>query len=1015
MSARLLGCSLLAVGLAQGQIASSAYRVLGQPDLHQQGINVVQGVSLSFPTGIALDSRGGQLHIYIADSGNSRVLAWHDVASYQIGQAPDIVLGQPAPYYSNPLGTGTKGLNHPAGLAVDSTTGNLYVADTSDNRVLRFPSPFANSGSVQPDAVYGQPDFTTFTANSSGVSASSLNGPTATAFDSAGNLWVADTGNNRVLRFAASTLNNVVPPSADTVVGQADFASDSSNRGGVVSGAGLNTPFGLAFDSQSNLYVSDFNNTRVLKFAAPLGPSAQGPTAATVFGEPDFVSHGVSGTASASTMDGPVGIAVDSKGNLYVAVPKDNRVMVFPPAGGAAVSVFGQSDFVTTAPNAGVFPQASTNTLYDPWDVVVDANGNVYISDAENNRVLSFPPSARSAGQVWGQSDFMSCGVNEIKPTSLYSPSKMAIDYSQSPFALYVSDTGNNRVLIWQDAAHFRNGDPADLVIGQPSLVTGFPNIDTQSSVNPSSTSLSGPHGLAVDAVGNLWVADTGNNRVLHYPRPVAQSGRITPDVVIGQSSFTSSASGASSNSFNTPVGLALGPNGDLFVSDTGNNRVLEFQAGPGTNAAAIRVYGQPSFNSSVSPGTPSAQTLNAPTGVFVDSGSNLYVADSGSNRVLIIPDTQVAATSGTPAAYVIGQASFNAISGGGGTPLKLPTDVGVDSVGNIYIADQNNNRVLIFPSLIFLPVAGGTAQSVVGQQSLSGTAVNWDSTDGLATADGLAAPFGLLLDRRDTVYVADFSNNRVVHFLKPATVVNAADYLQGAPVGQGSLAAFMGSGLADSTSPVSGSAPWPTSLVDRQIAVSYTILSPLSAVSPTQINFQVPGGSPVGSDPVAVQLADTGELIAGGTMLVAAVSPGLFTVTQNGTGQAAALNQDGVTLNGSSNPAPTGTVISLFGTGQGQVSPAVADGAAAPASPPAVTVAVPTTDATTCLATQPSICVAIGDVFGVVQFSGLAPNYVGLWQINVQIPSNAPTGNAVPVRVVIDGTGSNTVTVAIN
>jgi uncharacterized protein (TIGR03437 family) len=159
--------------------------------------------------------------------------------------------------------------------------------------------------------------------------------------------------------------------------------------------------------------------------------------------------------------------------------------------------------------------------------------------------------------------------------------------------------------------------------------------------------------------------------------------------------------------------------------------------------------------------------------------------------------------------------------------------------------------------------------------------------------------------------------------------------------------------------------------------------------------------------------VADTGELVAGGSLVVGATSPGLFTLTQNGAGQGAVRNQDN-SINGPGNAAPIGSTISLYGTGQGQVSPAVADGVGAPSSPLSNTVAVPTSDAKTCFATQPSLCVAIGSGFGAVQYSGLAPGFIGLWQINVTIPSGIATGSAVPVKVVIDGSQSNIVTIAV-
>ena len=175
--------SILPAGILNAQISSSAYRVLGQPDARHNGVNMVQGLELRTPGGIALDFRGGQTHIYIADSGNARVLGWSDVNSYQAGDAPTLTLGQPGPQYSNPLGIGPRGFSLPVGLAVDPTNGNLYVTDETNHRVLRFPAPFSNPSRIEPDAVYGQASFSTGVA---GATATSLNRPRALAFDSAG-------------------------------------------------------------------------------------------------------------------------------------------------------------------------------------------------------------------------------------------------------------------------------------------------------------------------------------------------------------------------------------------------------------------------------------------------------------------------------------------------------------------------------------------------------------------------------------------------------------------------------------------------------------------------------------------------------------------------------------------------------------------------------------------------------------------------------------------------------------
>jgi DNA-binding beta-propeller fold protein YncE len=169
-----------------------------------------------------------------------------------------------------------------------------------------------------------------------------------------------------------------------------------------------------------------------------------------------------------------------------------------------------------------------------------------------------------------------------------------------------------------------------------------------------------------------------------------------------------------SASSLNTPAGLAIGPNGDLFVSDNGNNRVLEFSPRPGNAASAIRVYGQPSMNSSIKPSQFSAQTLLGPQGIFVDQASNLYVADTSANRVLIFPYTQNLPPSGAVASFVIGRASFGGTTGGSSS-FNGPVGVAADSSGDIFVADNGYNRVLVFPSLVFLLATGASPSAVIG------------------------------------------------------------------------------------------------------------------------------------------------------------------------------------------------------------------------------------------------------------------------------------------------------------
>jgi uncharacterized protein (TIGR03437 family) len=989
ISTLLIAAALGMPVIAEGQISSKAYRGLGQSDLVRNGINRVQGVELSGPLGLAIDSRNGVVRLYVADTGNHRVLGWADARSYQAGDPPALVLGQASFEGSAPVGIGSGGFRSPAGIAVDPLTGNVYVADSGNNRVLRFADPFNNPSRVEPEAVYGQPDITTVAANGSGNQRSTLRNPRGVAVDNAGNLWVADTGNHRILRYSAGVLDSS-SPAPDIVLGQRDLNGTGSNRSGAdITGAGFNSPSALFFSANNDLYISDSLNARVLQFSAPFLPES---SAKAVFPMP--VTDGLTA--------GPGGLSV-FEARLYVAVPAEHRTLVFSTAtadSAVPVSVLGQPDLNSREPNAGVHPRAAAFSLAQPMDVKVDPNGGVYIADAGNHRVVGFSSGSRSADRVWGQADFTANGLNQVDATGLNSPYKVVVDYSRTPFPLYVSDTNNHRVLIWRDSTRFRTGDPADAVIGQPDMRTAIPNYDGTGR-RPAQSSLSSPEGIAVDSQGNLYVADTGNNRVLRFPRPLDQSSPISADLVLGQSDFnTGTAASTGPGSFRSPTAVAVGPDGGIFVSDTGNNRVLEFAAGASTNAAAIRAFGQPNFASSTGPRAVSAQTLTEPKGLAVDQAFNLYVADSAANRVLVYANTRDAASASNAAAIVIGSDAFNAVrTGSSRTRIEGPSDVSLDSLGRIYVADARNNRVLIFPSVIFLPITDGAALAVAGQNDFEGKAGNWNSQEGMGSPESLLQPTGIFIDRKDTLYVADSGNQRILHFLKAAKISHGA-FEQASALGKGALVTIAGEGLAENDN--SSQAPLPQSLGGREVVVNDMVRSPLLSVSPQAISLQLPTTTPAGSPRLAVRDAETAELIAGATVPVATYAPGLF---------AKVLNQDGTT-NAETSPAAKGSTIRLMGTGQGPVSPSLTDGEAAQ-DDSVKTIAVPTSDGSACLTRQPSVCVAIGNTFGEVRFSGLAPGMVGVWQLDVRIPETAATGT-LALRAVINAVPSNIINVAV-
>jgi sugar lactone lactonase YvrE len=302
--------------------------------------------------------------------------------AYSAGVSPAAfaVYGQAGSFTSstaNNGGVSANSLSNPRRVALDSS-GNLYVSDYNNNRVLFYPA-----GSTTATRVYGQnSSFTSNTANNGGISATSLNQPKSVAVDASGNLYIADTGNNRVLFYPAGSTT------ATRVYGQnGSFTSNALNGSlGVASASTLNQPGGVSTDASGNLYIADTNNNRVLFF------SSGSTTATTVYGQLlSFVTNTADsplGTPSASNLNQPISATIDSSGNLYVADLGNNRVLFYPSGSTTATRVYGQAGSFTsnTANNGGV----SATSLNAPVGIIVDSTSTIYVADNSNNRVLKF-------------------------------------------------------------------------------------------------------------------------------------------------------------------------------------------------------------------------------------------------------------------------------------------------------------------------------------------------------------------------------------------------------------------------------------------------------------------------------------------------------------------------------------------------------------------------------------------------------------------------------------------------
>ena len=374
-------------------------------------------------------------------------------------------------------------------------------------------------------------------------------------------------------------------------------------------------PDGLAVDGAGRLWVADLGNSRVLRFDAPKTSA----TASRVLGQTRFRTNAPN-LLDAGSLLSPSGIAVDrsvSPNRLWVADRDYNRVLGWRDAtgfanGAPADLIIGQPNPFTTGCNAG---GVSNRSLCGPQGVAVDRNGDLWVVDRFNHRVLAFrsPFTAdRVADFVIGQlgsftASGAACATGRSEAT-LCQPLDVAVD---SRGDVYVADTG--RVLAYRVP---RTTDAlADRVLGQPSFA----------EVDCGTGRVCNPPGLAVDAEDTLWVADADNSRVLAYRDPLRTD--IRPDLVVGQGgSFQRDECRGDDRGLCHPFDVAVDDDGALYVADFSNGRVVKLDA-PWQRSKASQVFG-------LGPDL-SADGLAFPWAVAVDEDGNLYVADPDHHRVL--------------------------------------------------------------------------------------------------------------------------------------------------------------------------------------------------------------------------------------------------------------------------------------------------------------------------------------------------------------------------------------------
>jgi uncharacterized protein (TIGR03437 family) len=513
-------------------------------------------------------------------------------------------------------------LNVPYGLAVDGA-GNLYIADLGNNRIRR----------VWPDGV-----ITTL------IPDTPLATPRNLALDSTGNLYVSEFDGHRVRR--------VSPDGRVTTVagtGRPGFSGD----GGPPEQAQLSFPSGIAIDRGGALLIADAGNNRVRRIFA-------NGTINTILG-------GSSGTALAT----PIALATDAQGNIYVG---DSAPVV------RAYSVAGRWSDVAGGAVAGYSGDggpAVRAALSSVRDLAVDAASNLYIADAAHVRrvdVLGIISTVAGDGFLHAIGD-----GGSAQDALLSRPSAVTLDNAG---ILTIADTGTQRV--------------RQVASGLISTLSG--------DGSASATTLNAPMGVAADAAGTVYIADTGNGLIRavgadHRLRTITSAARAPRGVCLSRSGVlhvvdtgngrvlrVGAATEIIASQLNSPEACALDSFGNFYLAETGAHRVRRLS--PSGEWTTIAGTGIPGSDGDEGPAT--SAHLSYPRGIAVDDAGSVFVSDTGGNRVrLITPDGMIHNIAGTGSPGYAGDAG-DALA----ARLNVPAGLFLDGAGALYVADSLNDRV---------------------------------------------------------------------------------------------------------------------------------------------------------------------------------------------------------------------------------------------------------------------------------------------------------------------------------
>jgi sugar lactone lactonase YvrE len=732
---------------------------------------------LSGVRAMVVDPQG---NLVFADVGDNLVRRWNSqtgVVTVIAGGATTVCSGA-----SDAVGDGCLGpqsqLGGARGVAVD-TAGNVYIADNGNNTIREVSaqtgiiSIVAGGGTV----CSGKSDTV---GDGCPATQSTLSGPTSVAVGTSGNIYISDYNNSVVREVVAATgIINIVAGKLASKCASAAVCGD----GGAATAATLYEIYSIVVDAYGNIFIVDHGDFRIRLVTASTGiiSTIAGTTGSTS----TVVSSGNGGPALAANIQNGYNIAVDASENVYFDDSGVGQVREVVATSGGPSPVYGNIILIAggAAGGGGTYagdggPAVVTGTageLNTTYGVAIDNQGNLYLSDEGQGRILRASYNNAFAGTAVASSTTQSLLAQTIAPDTLNSTTTsslgefaavMQTDCATGMSVVAGTNCGISTTFTPKYAGLRRSPlllsdsaatNPVIGLIGvglAPSIVFTPGTISTAAGTGVAGYSgdtaaataakLSSPSMSAYDAGGDYYIADTGNSVVR---RVDAVSGYITTVAGTGAPGYSGDGSLATSAKLSVPQGVAVDAAGNIYIADTGNNAIREIAVATG-KISTIAGTGTAGYSGDNTGATGS--TLRAPAGVAVDTAGNVYIADTGNNVV-----REIFSESGFIQTIAGNSAGTAGSSGSGGQGisalLSSPTGLFWQPNGTLTISNAGSSTVsqLNLYSDIITTVAGNGTAGFAGDT-------------GLATAAELQKPAGVALDGAGDVYIADTGNARV-------------------------------------------------------------------------------------------------------------------------------------------------------------------------------------------------------------------------------------------------------------